>query len=65
MPQFLDSTAVVPLAQVEPEEPMSASLREYRALGEDFHSTMTFTKFCHFKSKNKPKAYNAPIHPEL
>ena len=61
MPQFLDSPAVVPLAQAEPEEPMSAYLREYRALGEDFHSTMTFTDFCHFKSKNKPKAYNRPF----
>ena len=61
MPQFLDSPAAVPLAQAEPEEPMSAYLREYRALWEDFHSTMTFTDFYHFKSKNKPKAYNSPF----
>ena len=40
---------------------MSAYLREYRALGEDFHSVMTFTDFCHFKSKNKPKSYNRPF----
>src|SRR5713226_9471810 len=60
MPQFLFSPAIVPLAQAEPEEPMSAYLREYRDLGEDFHSAMTFTDFCHFKSKNKPKAYNKP-----
>ena len=58
MPQFLDSRAAVPLAQAKPEEPMSAYLREYRALGEEFHSAMTFTDLCHFKSKNKPKAYN-------
>ena len=61
MPQFLDSPAAVPLAQEEPEESMSAYLREYRALGEDFHSAMTFTDFCQFKSKNKPKAYNRPF----
>ena len=41
MPQFLDSPAAMPLAQVEPEESMSAYLREYRALGDDFHSAMT------------------------
>ena len=61
MSQFLDSPAVVPLAQAEPKEPMSAYLREYRALGEDFHSAMTFTNFYHFKSKNKPKFYNRPF----
>ena len=61
MLQFLDSPAAVPLAQVEPKESMSAYLREYRALGDDFHSAMTFTDFCHFKSKNKPKAYNSPF----
>ena len=51
----------MPLAQLEPEEYVSAYLREYRALGDDFHSTMTFTDFCHFKSKNKPRAYNKPF----
>ena len=61
MPQFLDSPAAVPLAQVEPEESMSAYLREYRALGDDFHSTVTFTDFFHFKSKNKTRAYNRPF----
>ena len=60
MPQFLDSPAAVPLAQVEPEESMSAYLREYKALGDDFPSAMTFIDFCHFKSKNKPRAYNRP-----
>ena len=59
--QFLDSPVVVPLAQAEPEESMSAYLREYRALGGDFHSTMPFTDFCHFKSKNKPEAYSRPF----
>ena len=49
MPQFLDSPAAMPLAQAEPKESMSAYLRKYRALGEDFHSAMTFTDFCHFK----------------
>ena len=61
MPQFLDSPYAVPLAQAEPEESMSAYLREYRALGEDFHSAMTFTNFFHFKIKNKTKAYNIPF----
>ena len=61
MPQFLDSPAVVPLAQAEPKEPMSAYLREYRDLGEDFHLAMTFTDFYHFKTKNKPKSYNRPF----
>ena len=60
MPQFLDSPIAMPLAQVELEESMSAYLREYRALGDEFHSTMTFTDFCHFKSKSKPRAYNRP-----
>ena len=61
MPQFLDSLAAVPLAQAEPEESLSAYLREYRALGDDFHSAMTFTKLYHFVSKNKPRAYNRPF----
>ena len=61
MPQFLHNQAAVPLAQVELEEYVSAYLREYRALGDEFHSSMTFTDFCHFKSKNKPKAYNRPF----
>ena len=61
MPQFLGSPAAVALAQVELEEPMSAYLSEYRALGEDFHSAMTFTNFCHFKINNKTKSYNRPF----
>ena len=61
MPQFLDSLAAVPLAQVELEESMSAYLREYRALGDEFHSTVTFTDFCHFKIKNKPRDYKRPF----
>ena len=61
MPQFSDSLAAVPLAQAEIEEPISVYLGEYRALGEEFHSAMTFTDFFHFKSKNKPKSYNRPF----
>ena len=61
MPQFLDSPVAVPLAQAEPKESISASLREYKALGDDFQSAMTYTDFCHFKSKNKPRAYNRPF----
>ena len=60
MPQFLDSPAVVPLAQVELEGSMSAYLREYIALGDNFHSAMTFIDFCHFKNKSKPRTYNRP-----
>ena len=55
MPQFLDSLAVVPLAQAKPEESISAYLREYRALGEDFHSAMTFTNFCTLKVRTNPE----------
>ena len=40
---------------------MSAYLREYRALGDDFHLAMTIMDLCHFKSKNKPRAYNRPF----
>ena len=61
MPQFLDSPAAVPVAQAKLEEIMSAYLREYSALGEDFHSSMNFTNFCHFTRKNKPKSYNRPF----
>ena len=61
MPQLLDSLATFPLAQVELEESMSAYLREYRALGDDFHSAMTFIDFFHFESKNKPRADNRPF----
>ena len=70
MPQFLDSPAAVPLAQAELEEPMSAYLREYRDLGEEFHSAMTFIDFFHFKVRTNPDLtighsprtmrYNAP-----
>ena len=61
MPQFLDSPVAVPLTQVEPTESMSAYLIEYRALGDEFHPAMNFTDFCHFKNKNKPRAYNKPF----
>ena len=40
---------------------MSSYMREYRALGEEFHSAMNFIDLCHFKSKNKPKAYSRPF----
>ena len=61
MLQFLVNPVAVALAQAEPKKSLSAYLREYRALGDDFHSAMTFTDFCHFKSKNKPRAYNRPF----
>ena len=61
MPQFLDSPATVSLAQAEPKESMSAYLREYRDLGDDFDLAMTLIDFYHFKSKNKPRSYNSPF----
>jgi hypothetical protein len=31
---------------------------EYRALGDDFHSAMSFADFCNLKSRNKPRWFN-------
>ena len=44
MPQFLDGAGTGPTIQAEPAEPFGAYLQEYKLLGDDFHSTMSFAK---------------------
>lgn len=58
IPLFLDSPTAGPLVQAEQDEPFGAYLQEYRALGYEFHSTMSFSEFCNIKSRNKPKGFN-------
>jgi hypothetical protein len=58
IPQFLDSPTVGQVVQAEQDEPFGAYLQEYRALGDDFHSAMSFAEFCNIKSRNRPKGFN-------
>jgi cell fate (sporulation/competence/biofilm development) regulator YlbF (YheA/YmcA/DUF963 family) len=37
--------------QVDQDEPYRAYLEEYRRLGDDFHSTMSFEEFCNMKRR--------------
>jgi hypothetical protein len=55
IPQFLGNEATGPLMQVEQDDPYRAYLEKYRRLGDDFHSSMSFTKFCNMKSRNQPR----------
>jgi hypothetical protein len=41
--------------QVEQDEPYRAYLEEYRRLGDDFHSAMSFAEFCNMKRRNRPR----------
>jgi hypothetical protein len=52
MPQFLGNEVAGPLMQVDQDEPYRAYLEECRRLGDDFHSAMSFTKFCNMKRRN-------------
>ena len=58
MPQFMENPTVGQIVPSEPEDPFGAYLEEYRALGDDFHSTMTFSYFCNMKSRNRPRGFN-------
>jgi hypothetical protein len=55
MPQFLGSDATGQVVQVEQDEPFGAYLEEYRRLGDDFHSAMSFAEFCNLKCRNRPR----------
>ena len=58
MPHFLADAVGGPVMQVEPSEPFGAYLQEYRDLGDEFHSTMTFSYFCNMKSRSRPRGFN-------
>ena len=45
MPHFLADAVGGPVMQVEPSEPFGVYLQEYRDLGDEFHSSMTFSIF--------------------
>ena len=45
MPHFLENAVAGPFMQAEPSEPFGAYLQEYRDLGDEFHSAMTFSIF--------------------
>jgi hypothetical protein len=53
MPQCLGNEGVGPLMQVEQDEPYRAYLEEYKRLGDDFHSTMSFTELFNMKSRKR------------
>jgi len=41
--------------QVDQDEPYMEYLEEYRRLGDDFHSSMSFMEFFNMKSRNRPR----------
>ena len=58
MPHFLENAVVGSVMPAEPSEPFGAYLQEYRSLGDEFHSAMTFSDFCNMKSRNRPRGFN-------
>lgn len=57
LPQFLDGTSTGMAVQVE-QDPYGAYFEEYRALGDDFHASLSLADFCNLKSRNKPRWFN-------
>ena len=57
LPQFLERTMTGQVIQEETAE-FGAYLQEYRTLGEDFHSAMSFIEFFNLKSRNRPRGGN-------
>ena len=45
MPHFLENAIAEPDMPTEPSEPFGAYLQEYRDLGDEFHSAMSFLDF--------------------
>ena len=37
---------------------MAAYLQDYKDLGDEFHSAMSFSDFCNMKSRNRPRNFN-------
>ena len=58
MPHFLADAVAGPVIPIEPSEPFEVYLQEYRDLGDEFHSAMTFSDFCNMKSRNRPRGFN-------
>ena len=58
MPQFLENATIGPIIPAKPSEPFGAYLQEYKDLGEEFHSAMSFSDFRNMKSKNQPINFN-------
>ena len=58
MPHFIVDAVAGPIMPVEPSEPFGAYLQEYRDLGDEFHSALSFSNFYNMKSKNWPRNYN-------
>ena len=58
MPHFLANLVAGPVMLVEPSELFGAYLQEYRDLGDEFHSTMTFSYFCNMKSRSRLRGFN-------
>ena len=58
MAQFLENPTAGPIIPVESEEPFGAYLEEYRVLGDEFHSTITFSDFCNMKSRNRTRGFS-------
>ena len=58
MPQFLDRVVTCQVVEVETTEPYVPYLQEYRELGDDFHSVMSFVEFYNLKSRNRLRGGN-------
>ena len=43
MPQFLENAVARPVMPAKPSEPFGAYLQEYRDLGDEFHSVLSFS----------------------
>jgi hypothetical protein len=60
MIHFLGNEVIGPLMQVEHDEPYREYLEEYRRLGDNFHSAMSFPNLCNIKSRNRLRG---PVRP--
>ena len=58
MPHFLADAVARPVMPAKPSEPFGAYLQEYRDLGDEFHSAMTFSDFCNMKSRSRLRGFN-------
>jgi hypothetical protein len=58
MPKFLGPPETGTGGKVEQDEPLAAYFQEYKAMDLDLRETMTFSEFCSFKGRNKPRFFN-------
>lgn len=55
---FLDSHKIGKVMQVEQDESFREYIQEYRALRDEFNSTISFVEFYNLKTRKKPRGFN-------